>query len=102
MRFLHLCLLPSGERFEERIVDTAALHQRRLDQYRRLFTSPNIARGVVSPDMPELLIQCTASREGKALGTCWLNKQILCSTIMCGTNASGRVGTARYVLRVDE
>jgi len=51
MRFLHLCLLSSGERFEERIVDTAALHQRRLDQYRRLFTSPNIARGVVSPDM---------------------------------------------------
>jgi hypothetical protein len=82
MRFLALTLLPTGEPFDERYVDIDDLDQLRLRRFENLFRDPQISSRVEVPGAHPLQAQCTASAEGMALGTLWLNDQILHSTAM--------------------
>jgi hypothetical protein len=82
MRFLNLTLLPTGEALDEQIVDTAELDALRFALYCRLFASDALATGIDVPGVSGLRVQCTASREGMALGTFWVGENVLFSTVM--------------------
>lgn len=82
MRFHALTLLPTGEPFDERRVDTDELDQLRLRRCEHLFRDHQLASRVPLPGAHPLEAQCTASAEGMAIGTLWLADQILHSSTM--------------------
>jgi len=82
VRFLSLTLLPTGEKFDDRLVEPANLQREDVKVFQDLLQNNNVSVPTEIPTFEPLQLQCTMSPQGVALGTFWIDGKILLSTIM--------------------